>query len=189
MTACLTCSGCGRNAPYTATAWSPWPCSPAGRMGGFSRQRFWERGPGGFTGGGCVSDSPNRFTYFPSHVPDAPGGVVLASYVWSDEAMRWDSLTDDERYNFALGNMARMFGPQVYGEFTGSGATQSWTRNRYSLGEAAIFTPGQLHEYHEATRTIEGRVHCAGEHTSLKPAWIEGALESTVRTAMEVNQS
>jgi monoamine oxidase len=150
------------------------------------RTRFWERGPGGFTGGGCVSDSPNRFTYFPSHVPESPGGVVLASYTWSDDAMRWDSLTDDERYAFALHNMARMFGPQVYREFTGVGATQSWTRNRYSLGEAAIFTPGQLHEYHAATRTVEGAVHFAGEHTSLKPAWIEGALESAVRTALEI---
>lgn len=152
------------------------------------KTRFWERGPQGFSGGGCVSDSPNRFTYFPSHVPESPGGVVLASYTWSDEAMRWDSLTDDERYAFALDNMARMFGPQVYHEFTGAGATQSWTRNRYALGEAAIFTPGQLHEYHAATRTVEARVHFAGEHTSLKPAWIEGALESAVRTALEVHQ-
>jgi monoamine oxidase len=151
------------------------------------KTRFWERGPQGFTGGGCVSDTPNRFTYFPSHVPGSRGGVVLASYTWSDEAMRWDSLTDDERYAFALANMARMFGKQVYTEFTGVGATQSWTRNRYSLGEAAIFTPGQLHEYHAATRTIEGRVHFAGEHTSLKPAWIEGALESATRAALEVH--
>lgn len=152
------------------------------------KTRFWERGPGGFTGGGCVTDTPNRFTYFPSHVPQASGGVVLASYTWSDEAMRWDSLTEDERYFFALNNMAKLFGPQVHREFTGYGATQSWTRNRYALGEAAIFTPGQLHEYHAATRTVEGRVHFAGEHTSLKPAWIEGALESAVRTAVEVNQ-
>jgi monoamine oxidase len=151
------------------------------------RTRFWENGAQGFTGGGCVSDTPNRFTYFPSHVPGARGGVVLASYTWSDEAMRWDSLTEGERYKFALDNMARMFGNQVYHEFTGHGATQSWTRNRYALGEAAIFTPGQLHEYHAATRTVEGRVHFAGEHTSLKPAWIEGALESATRAALEVH--
>jgi monoamine oxidase len=152
------------------------------------KNRFWEQGDQGFTGGGCTTDSPNRFTYFPSHVPESRGGVVLASYTWSDDAQRWDSLTDDERYAFALDNMARMFGPQVYQEFTGVGATQSWIRARYALGEAAIFTPGQLHEYHLPTRGIEGRVHFAGEHTSLKPAWIEGSLESAVRTAVEVNQ-
>jgi monoamine oxidase len=151
------------------------------------KTRFWEHGAQGFTGGGCVSDTPNRFTYFPSHVPGSKGGVVLASYTWSDDAMRWDSLTEGERYAFALGNLARMFGARVYQEFTGHGATQSWTRNRYALGEAAIFTPGQLHEYHAATRTVEGRVHFAGEHTSLKPAWIEGALESATRAALEVH--
>ncbi len=152
------------------------------------KSRFWEQGPQGFTGGGCVSDSPNRFTYFPSVVEGSRGGVVLASYTWSDDAMRWDSLTDGERYAFALDNLARMFGDRVRDEYTGVGATQSWARARYALGEAVIFTPGQLHEHHAHTRTVEGRVHFAGEHTSLKPAWIEGALESAVRTSIEVHE-
>ncbi|MDF3292625.1 FAD-dependent oxidoreductase [Streptomyces silvisoli] len=151
------------------------------------KNRFWEQGPGGFSGGGCVTDSPNRFAYFPSLVEGARGGVVLASYTWSDDAMRWDSLTPGERYAFALDNLARLFGPRVRAEFTGVGATQSWARARYALGEAVIFTPGQLHEHHAAGRTVEGRVHFAGEHTSLKPAWIEGALESAVRVGLELN--
>jgi len=152
------------------------------------KTRFWEEGPNGFTGGGCVSDSPSRFTYFPSHAPDgSPGGVVLAAYTWSDDAMRWDSLTPGERYAFALNDMERLFGSKVRSEFTGVGATQSWARARYALGEAVMFTPGQLHELHPAARTVEGRVHFAGEHTSLKPAWIEGALESAVRTFLEVH--
>ncbi|WP_371502246.1 FAD-dependent oxidoreductase [Kitasatospora sp. NBC_00374] len=152
------------------------------------KTRFWEQGPNGFTGGGCVSDSASRFTYFPSHAPEgSPGGVVLASYTWSDDAMRWDSLTPGERYAFALNDMERLFGPKVRSEFTGVGATQSWARARYALGEAVMFTPGQLHELHPAARTVEGRVHFAGEHTSLKPAWIEGALESAVRTFLEVH--
>ncbi|MFH8387781.1 flavin monoamine oxidase family protein [Kitasatospora sp. NPDC018058] len=150
--------------------------------------RFWEEGLDGFTGGGCVSDSPSRFTYFPSHAPQgSPGGVVLASYTWSDDAARWDSLTPGERYAFALDDLERLMGPRVRREFTGVGATQSWARARYALGEAAIVTPGQLHELHPATQTPEGRVHFAGEHTSLKPAWIEGALESAVRTFLEVH--
>nr|WP_280703704.1 FAD-dependent oxidoreductase [Kitasatospora sp. GP82] len=152
------------------------------------KKRFWEEGPNGFTGGGCVSDSASRFTYFPSHSPQgSPGGVVLAAYTWSDDAMRWDSLTPGERYAFALNDMERLFGPRVRSEFTGVGATQSWARARYALGEAVMFTPGQVHELHPAARTVEGRVHFAGEHTSLKPAWIEGALESAVRTFLEVH--
>jgi monoamine oxidase len=83
--------------------------------------------------------------------------------------------------------MESMFGPVVRREYTGVGATQSWARARYALGEAVIFTPGQLHELHPASRTVEGRIHFAGEHTSLKAAWIEGALESAVRTVLEVH--
>jgi len=152
------------------------------------KNRFWEKGPAAFRGGGCVSDGPNRFTYFPSHVEGSDGGVALAADTWSDDAMRWDSLTEGERVHFALAGMRDMFGSRVDAEFTGHGVSQSWQRARYALGEAAIPTPGQLHEHHAATRSVEGRVHFAGDHTSLKPAWIEGALESAVRTCLEVHQ-
>ena len=102
--------------------------------------------------------------------------------------MRWDSLTDGERVSFAMNGMRDLFGARVDSEFTGIGVSQSWQRARYALGEAAIPTPGQLHEHHAATRTVEGRVHFAGDHTSLKPAWIEGALESAVRASLEAHQ-
>lgn len=42
------------------------------------RTRFWEHGPHGFAGGGCVSDSASRFTYFPSHARTAP----LVAWCW-----------------------------------------------------------------------------------------------------------
>ncbi len=158
------------------------------------KTRFWEQGEHGFRGGGCVTDNPNRFTYFPSHVDASdggdqpPGGVVLASYTWSDDAMRWDSLTQDERVEHALHGMADLFGSdQVHREFTGVGLSQSWMQAHYALGEAAIPMPNQLSELHHATRTVEGRVHFAGDHTTLKPAWIAGALESAVRAASEVH--
>ena len=34
----------------------------------------------------------------------------------------------------------------------------------------------------------EGPVYFAGEHTSLKHAWIEGAVETAVRAAIEVHE-
>jgi monoamine oxidase len=59
-------------------------------------------------------------------------------------------------------------------------------RNRYAFGEAAVFTPRQFTELQPSIPTPEGPVHFAGEHTSLKHSWIEGALESAVRAALEV---
>jgi monoamine oxidase len=35
----------------------------------------------------------------------------------------------------------------------------------------------------------EGRVHFAGEHTSNWPGWMQGALESGERAALEVRQA
>ncbi|MGW9432965.1 FAD-dependent oxidoreductase, partial [Streptomyces decoyicus] len=35
----------------------------------------------------------------------------------------------------------------------------------------------------------EGPVHFAGEHVSLKHAWIEGAVETAVRAAIAVNEA
>jgi monoamine oxidase len=142
-----------------------------------------------FFGGGSVTDNPNRFVYYPSHpVPGSPGGVVLASYVWADDAARWDSLDDDERYAFALRGLVALHGERILPFYQG-GATQSWLRNPYVFGEAAVFTPWQLTQFHLDIPTVEGPVHFAGEHTSLKHAWIEGAIESAVRAALEVDEA
>jgi monoamine oxidase len=49
-----------------------------------------------------------------------------------------------------------------------------------------MFYGGQLEELQQYIPTPEGAIHFAGEHTSLKHAWIEGAIESGIRTALEV---
>lgn len=140
-------------------------------------------------GGGSVSDNPNRFMYYPSHpVPGSPGGVVLASYTWADDASRWDSMEDDDRYAYALRGLQEVHGERIEVFFTGRGQTQSWMRDPYAFGEAAVLAPDQLTWFQPAISRPEGPVHFAGEHTSLKHAWIEGALESAVRAALEINE-
>lgn len=141
-------------------------------------------------GGGSATDNPNRFMYYPSHrVEGSTGGVVLASYCWSDDAARWDSMRDAERYVYALRNLQALHGPRIEVFFTGRGATKSWARDPYAFGEAAIYTAHQMTSFHLDVSRPEGPVHFAGEHTSLKHAWIEGALESAVRAALAVHQA
>lgn len=151
-------------------------------------RRFWELDDDIY-GGSTVTDLPIRFIYYPSHhIGSDKGGVVLASYTWGDDAMRWDSLTPEERYQFALDNLAIIHGEQIREAYLG-GATHSWMEDDYSFGQAAIFAPGQLETLHPYITSREGNVHFAGEHTSLKHAWIEGAIESGIRTALEVNDN
>ncbi|MEW1686281.1 flavin monoamine oxidase family protein [Streptomyces sp. NPDC091265] len=141
-------------------------------------------------GGGSVTDNANRFMYQPSHpVEGSRGGVLLASYSWADDALKWDSLDDDERYPHALGGVQDVYGQRVEVFYTGAGATQSWMRDPYAYGEASVLLPGQHTELLADVRSVEGPLHFAGCHTSVKPAWIEGALESAVRTALEVHTS
>ncbi|GAA2428150.1 NAD(P)/FAD-dependent oxidoreductase [Streptomyces macrosporus] len=142
----------------------------------------------GVTGGGSVCDNPNRFVLLPSHrVEGSEGGVVLASYGWADDARRWDALDDEDRYPYALRGLQQVYGQRVEVFHTGVGRTQSWQRDPYAGGEAAVPLPGQHTELFPHAGTREGPLFFAGDHTSIRTAWIEGALESAVRAALEVH--
>ncbi|MCK7622820.1 FAD-dependent oxidoreductase [Streptomyces sp. RS10V-4] len=140
-------------------------------------------------GGGSVSDNANRFVYFEHSggTEVGKGGVVLASYSWSDDALKWDAFADDERYLRALAGIQEIYGRRCEVFFTNKCKTQSWMRDHYAYGEASVLLPGQHAELFPDIPTSEGPLHFAGDHTSLKPAWIEGALESAVRTALRVH--
>ncbi|AQS66030.1 FAD-dependent oxidoreductase [Streptomyces pactum] len=140
-------------------------------------------------GGGSVSDNANRFMYFEHAQPmdGSDGGIMLASYSWSDDALKWDAYADEERCLRALAGVQAVFGRRCEVFFTGRCQTQSWMRDHYAYGEASVLFPGQHTELFPDIPTSEGPLHFAGDHTSVKPAWIEGALESAVRSALKVH--
>ncbi|MFE7548592.1 flavin monoamine oxidase family protein [Streptomyces gardneri] len=140
-------------------------------------------------GGGTVSDNANRFMYFEHAQPmeGSDGGIMLASYSWADDALKWDAFADEERYLRALAGVQAVFGRRCEVFFTDKCRTQSWMRDHYAYGEASVLFPGQHTELFPDVPTSEGPLHFAGCHTSIKPAWIEGALESAVRTALKVH--
>ncbi|MBO9130721.1 flavin monoamine oxidase family protein [Bacillus sp. 165] len=149
------------------------------------KHRFWEKT--GQKGGKSITDLPIRFTYYPSYGIGTEGpAVVLASYTWADEALTVSSLSDEERIRYALQNLSEMYGKQVYSEFI-SGASFSWSQNPYSCGAFTAFKPGQQKELYPSITVPEERVYFAGEHTTLSHAWIQGAIESGIRVAHEVN--
>jgi monoamine oxidase len=149
------------------------------------KSRFWEKE--GQRGGKSITELPIRFSYYPSYGIGTPGpAIVIASYTWADEALTLESLSEKERIQCALANLAEIFGPQVYSEFI-SGTSYSWSKNPYSCGGFTSFEPGQDKELYPYVSTAEGRVHFAGEHTSLTHGWIQGAIQSGIRAATEVN--
>ncbi|MGI5466280.1 FAD-dependent oxidoreductase [Streptomyces sp. CA-132043] len=108
-------------------------------------------------GGGSISDNSNRFMFHPSNpITGTKGGVVLAAYCWSDDAVRWDNLDDECRYANALRGLQEVYGQRIEVFYTGVGQTQSWLRNPYSYGEASILLPDQHTEVFPDIGTAEG---------------------------------
>jgi monoamine oxidase len=83
---------------------------------------------------------------------------------------------EDACYPHALSGPQQVYGRRVEVFCTGAGRTQSRLPGRHTELLAAIRTP-------------EGPLHFAGDHTSVKPSWIEGALVSGVRAALEMHQA
>ena len=150
------------------------------------RRRFWEEDDDIF-GGSTVTDHAVRNVYYPEHGRETGRGVLLASYSWAQDAFRWGSLSKEERIRQALENVSSIH-PQVLETFE-AGASYAWHDDEFAGGAGAMFEPGQEGMLHEAIKAPEGRVHFAGEHTSLNHRWIQGAVESGLRAAYEVHHA
>jgi monoamine oxidase len=148
------------------------------------RRRFWEEGEGTFAGR-TVTDLPIRTMYYPEHGRETGRGVLLASYTWAEDAQRWASLPANERLVRAVRAVARIH-PQVQPEFE-AGASKVWQDDPYAGGAFSAYTPGQQSLLYKDIVAPEGRIHIAGEHASLNHAWIQGAIRSGLRAALEVH--
>ncbi|MBM7645957.1 monoamine oxidase [Scopulibacillus daqui] len=149
------------------------------------KSRFWEKE--GLYGGKTITDLPIRFVYYPSIGIGASGSaVVIASYTWGDDTSPWIALSNEERVYYALKHLAAIHGDIVYKEFV-TGASKSWLLDKNSCGGFTFFKPDQQTELLPYMTVPEGRIHFAGEQTSSDPNWIEGAVESGIRTAFEIH--
>ncbi|MEE6450037.1 flavin monoamine oxidase family protein [Gottfriedia acidiceleris] len=149
------------------------------------KSRFWEKY--GQFGGMSTTDLPTRLSLYPSTGIGTIGpAVVKASYTWADEALTLSALTEEERIHYALRDLSKIWGDQVYSEFV-TGTSFNWSQNPFSVGAFTFFEPGQEEELNSYISSPEGRLHFAGEHTSRSHAWIQGAIESGIRAANEVN--
>ena len=148
-------------------------------------ERFWETEHHIF-GGQVITDLASRFIYFPStDFGGKNGGVVISSYVWATEAAMWDAFTDKSRVEYTLNDVAKIFGEHIRDYFV-VGSSQSWSNDIYSTGEAAMLAPGQFEELEGYVQLAEDNIHFGGDTTSFKIAWIEGAIEAGIRTALEI---
>ncbi|GIH24418.1 putative L-amino-acid oxidase YobN [Acrocarpospora phusangensis] len=151
------------------------------------RRRFWER-TDRIVGGTTVTDLPIRRICYPSHSdPREDRAILLASYTWGQDALRWGAMSEQRRIQQALEDVAKVH-PEINDTFE-FGVSHSWYDDPWAAGAFALFEPQQQSGLHEDILKPEGRIHFAGEHCSLWHAWIEGALESGLRAATAVHES
>lgn len=153
------------------------------------KKRFWEEG--GIHGGNSVTDLPIRWVYYPSdeeYQDNSSRGILLASYTWGDDSLRWGSLNHDDRIRFALRDIAKLhqMSDNKCEKLLVGGMSHSWAEDEYTFGAFCLSYPHQEHGLFDATWKPYNGVYFAGEHTSLKHAWIEGAVESGIRVACEI---
>jgi monoamine oxidase len=150
------------------------------------RRRFWE--DEGIVGGSTTTDLPVRRVVYPSFSDETtPRGMLLASYTWGQDALRWQAMDDRSRLGEALEDVAAIH-PEVRDAFE-VGASHAWYEDRWARGAFALFNPEQQSELQESIVSPEGRVYFAGEHCSLYHAWIQGALESGILAAREIHEA
>jgi monoamine oxidase len=160
------------------------PYFSAARVSIQSRKKFWlEQGLNGNadTDMGTIINIHDMTTHQPG-----PRGI-LHSYSGGLYARRITGMKENERINFVLGEMEKVF-PGIRENFEG-GASKCWDEDEWARGASSWYKPGQMGALWNHIAPAEGRVHFAGEHTSAWIRWMQGALHSGNRVAREINEA
>jgi monoamine oxidase len=149
-----------------------------------SKKRFWlSEGLSGF----ATTDLPISQVWDATHnQPGARG--ILQAFPISLHSRRVTGMSEQQRINFAL-EQVEMIYPGMRENFEG-GVTKCWDEDEWARGASAYYKPGQFSSLLPHVARPEGRIHFAGEHTSVWiDGWMQGALESGNRVAREVNET
>jgi monoamine oxidase len=149
-----------------------------------SKKRFWLAD--GFSGF-ATTDLPIRVVWHMTHNQPGTRGILMA-YPISLHSQQVTRMTEDERINFALEKIEMIY-PGMREHFEG-GVTKCWDEDQWARGVSAYYKPGQFSSILPHVARREGRIHFAGEHTSVWiDGWMQGAIESGDRVAREVNEA
>ena len=113
---------------------------------------------------------------------------ILDCYFVGSAARDVQSMRSADRIAHALACVEQVF-PGAQEHFSGNAMYKCWDEDPYARGDYCWYRPGQMTALTPVIGRSEGRIHFAGDHTSALPGWIQGALESGLRAAQEVNDA
>ena len=111
---------------------------------------------------------------------------ILQSQTERDMARQVWSMKPEERVRWTLEYVDRVH-PGFAKNFEG-GTSFSWNEEPWSLGAWAYYAPGEVAALFPHVAKPEGRIHFAGEHTTMNMT-MEGAAQSGLRAANEVSNA
>jgi monoamine oxidase len=132
------------------------------------------------------TDTLLRRVYHFSIDQPGPRGILM-SFTSGADAETLGRMSDGERVRTALQEATKIW-PEAPRHFEG-GAVKYWTEDPWFRGSYSFEGVGQARDLLQIAAAPEGRVHFAGEHTSVHRASMNGALESGVRAAAEVQKA
>lgn len=145
------------------------------------KQRFWDQQ--GSLGQRVFTDTKLRRIYHMSVDQPGPRGILM-SFTSGEDAERLGRLEEQERLKIALEESTRVWS-EAPSLFEG-GVTKYWNDDPWIQGSYSFTGVGQERDFLQIAQQPEGRVHFAGEHTSVYRASMNGAIESGVRVSMEI---
>ncbi len=135
--------------------------------------------------GWARTDLPSEIWHL-SHDRRGPR-ALYGVYLKGAAATALVGMDESERIRHAAEHVDSVF-PGVAAAVEG-GRSKVWLEDPWAGGAHSGLAPGQLTGLMPHTFTPEGRIHFAGEHTSIFQAWMEGAIDSGERAAAEVHRA
>jgi len=139
--------------------------------------------------GNAITDLPiqevARQPYSYASGPDKP--AILESHVRGASARQLGSQSYDKTMEQTLRHMEKVH-PQIL-KFKEQGVVWAWSEDPNTKAAFSWPGPGDVTSHLEPLQRPHGRIHFAGEHTSILSGLMEGALRSGVRAAGEVHDA
>ena len=144
-----------------------------------TKKRSWEEA--GLNGFGLTKEAVE--VWQPTWNQPGPRGIVMTYARLGVAEQTAAMMKETERINSTITQLDSFF-PGVRENFE-TGTSKCWSEDEWARGAWAFVGLGGLTMF----ATPEGRIHFAGEHLSLMPSWMQGALSSSAHAFKQIHES
>ena len=137
-----------------------------------------------------LTDRMPRGTYLIDLGDDRPG-VVCLSYTWTDDSMKWLSLSLDERVDVAVDALRSIYpGVDLRARIVAPPLSVSWEHEPWFMGAFKANLPGHYRYQRRlfAQFMQGGPIFLAGDDVSWTAGWAEGAVQTALNAVWGVQR-